>query len=399
MAMLILDSPSNDPAFNIAAEEYLLKEKEEEYAFFYINNPSVIVGKHQNALAEINLPWTRQHDIPVIRRMSGGGTVWHDRGNLNFSFIRNGEQGKLVNFREYAAPILAGLRGMGIDAEFGERNEILAGGYKISGNAEHIHRNRVLHHGTLLYASDLGMLRNALDMDPGLYEDRAVQSIRSRVGNILDLLEKPLEMADFRRQIIAGVMMESPGSEISVLSDADTGRILDMVREKYRTWEWNMGYSPRYRLRHEWMIGRVLLETGIEVEKGLIRSCRLRVLKQFLTPGGPPPGEESKTMLPDDSLVPGAKNYGDMDDILGEIPPGPLPDDRSSRTRSGPAPQRHEAAAAARDARRLEGLASALTGLRHDPAVLRRAISDRALVKPGWIDTFVRGLFPQSRES
>jgi lipoate-protein ligase A len=409
--MLILDSPSNDPAFNIAAEEYLLKEKTEEYAFFYINDPSVIIGKHQNALAEINLPWTRQHDIPVIRRLSGGGTVWHDRGNLNFSFIRNGEQGKLVNFREYAAPVLACLKGMGLEAEFGDRNEMLAGGIKISGNAEHIHRNRVLHHGTLLYSSDLTRLKNALDMDPDLYEDKAVQSIRSRVGNICDLLEKPMDIADFRRQVIARVIMESPGSEIYALTDLETERIQELVTGKYDSWEWNMGYSPRYRLRHEWMIGRVLMETELEVEKGHIKTCRLTVLKQFLTSGVTIPGEEGKSMLPDDSIVTGAKDYGDLDDILGEARPAPVhsgsdtpggsnpPGGSDSHEGSGATHPGQGTDPAVRDARRLEYLAGALTGQRHDPAVLREMISEGELVKPGWIDTFVKGLFPQSRES
>ena len=153
--MLILDSPYTDPRYNIAAEEYLLKETGEDYAFFYINEPSIIIGKHQNAYAEVNLDYVRQNHIKVIRRISGGGTVWHDRGNLNFSFILKGEEGKQVNFRGYAQPVVDFLDELGVEASFGPRNEILVGDLKISGNAEHIHRKRVLHHGTLLFDSDL----------------------------------------------------------------------------------------------------------------------------------------------------------------------------------------------------------------------------------------------------
>ena len=172
--MLILDSPSTDPHFNLAAEEYLLKETDRDYAFFYINGPSIIIGKHQNAWAEINLPWTRKNNIPVVRRISGGGTVWHDEGNLNFSFVLTGEEGKLVNFREYAAPVLDFLVKLGIPAEFGKRNEIMVEGLKISGNAEHVFRKRVLHHGTLLFSSDLSQLKDALDTDPEEYQDKSI---------------------------------------------------------------------------------------------------------------------------------------------------------------------------------------------------------------------------------
>jgi lipoate-protein ligase A len=391
MSMLILDSPSNDPRFNIAAEEYLMKETKEDYAFFYINDPSISIGKHQNALAEINLPWTRQHDIPVIRRMSGGGTVWHDRGNLNFSFILNGKEGELVNFRHYAGPVVEYLRGLGIGAEFGERNEILAGGLKISGNAEHIHRNRVLHHGTLLFSSDLSMLQKALDTDPDLYEDRAVQSIRSRVGNISDLLDKPMEIADFRRYLIYHVMMHFPGSEIYALSDTETGRIQELVMEKYSRWDWNMGYSPRYRLQREWMIGRIMLKTELEVEKGYIRNCRLTVLKQFLFPDDIPPGEKKKNILPHDALVTGARDYGTLDDILGKRIP--VRENKTGDLTPGAIPEKIPADNAIRDAGRLKVLAESLIGVPHDPDALRTAISERDLLKPGWIDIFVKGLF------
>lgn len=394
MIMLILDSPSNDPRFNIAAEEYLMKETQGEYAFFYINDPSVIIGKHQNALAEINIPWIRQHEIPVIRRMSGGGTVWHDRGNLNFSFILNGQEGKLVNFRQYAGPVVEYLRGLGIGAEFGERNEILAGGLKISGNAEHIHRNRVLHHGTLLYSSDLSMLQNALDTDPDLYEDRAVQSIPCRVGNIRDLLDKPMDIAGFRRQLIANVMLHFQDSEIFALGERETGRIQELVLEKYSRWNWNMGYSPKYRLQREWMIGRILLKTELEVEKGHIKNCRLTVLKQFLFPDNIPPGERKKNILPDDAIVTGARNYGNLYDILGrqtrDAGPGKEPVVDLTR---GAARSKIAADSAIRDASRLKVLAEGLIGVPHDPDALRTAISERDLVKPGWIDIFVKGLF------
>lgn len=273
--MLILDSPSRVPQFNIAAEEYLLKENRQDYAFFYINDPSIIVGKHQNAWAEINLQWTRKNNIPVVRRISGGGTVWHDEGNLNFSFILNGEEGKLVNFREYASPVLDFLVKLGIPAEFGQRNEMLVGGLKISGNAEHVYRRRVLHHGTLLFSSDLSRLSKALETDPEQYKDKAVQSVRSKTGNIKDFLKEDMGIVEFRKLLLGHVFDSYKGSEIHAFSDHDISRIEELVREKYSLWKWNVGYSPRYSLKREIRIGDIRVLVELKVEKGQIKDCRI----------------------------------------------------------------------------------------------------------------------------
>lgn len=363
MIMLILDSPSNDPLFNIAAEEYLLKETGGEYAFFYINEPCVIIGKHQNAWAEINLPWIRQHGIPVIRRITGGGTVWHDPGNLNFTFIRNGEEGKLVNFREYAGPVLEFLKELPVPAEFGERNEILVDGLKVSGNAECVHRNRVLHHGTLLYRADLEMLAESLEKQSGRYEDRAVQSIRSGTGNIADFLDPAPDIADFRRYLIRHIIFSSPGMEITAFTDAETGRIRELILEKYSRWEWNFGYSPRYRFNNEWMIGKVQIRVELETEKGRITACRLSAVgkypyqEQISFTGSPPPEPSGNENVEE------AKDYGILEDILGNK----MPD--------------------------LDMLAESLIGELHDPDALRKSIAQRKLVDPEWIDIFVKGLF------
>jgi lipoate-protein ligase A len=332
--MFILDSPLHDPAFNIAAEEYLLKETGGEFAFFYTNEPSIIIGKHQNAWAEINIPWIRDNNIPVIRRISGGGTVWHDLGNLNFSFILNGEEGKLVNFREYAKPVLDFLVEMGVPAEFGDRNQILAGGLKISGNAESVHRGRVLHHGTLLYSSNLVRLGEALDAKPDEYIDRAVQSIRSRTVNIRDFLDDPPDIKQFRDKLIGHIERAFPGSKRYRFYAVDRKRIEALVQEKYSTWNWNFGYSPRYRLKRVWMIGGIWLQSELSVEKGRITACSIECL---------------------DEASPAS--------ILTANADG------------------------------LEELSRQLVGNTHDPSRILEFIASRRLVKPRWIDKFVEGLF------
>ncbi len=274
--MLILDSPSTDPYFNIAAEEYLLKETDGDFAFIYVNDPSIIIGKHQNAYAEINMPYILEKEIPVVRRISGGGTVWHDPGNVNFSFILNGKEGQLVNFREYAAPVLSFLQNLNIPAEFGSRNEILVEGKKISGNAEHVYRNRVLHHGTLLFSSDLGALQAALGTEHGKYRDRAVQSVPSKVVNIGEFLDPEAKVSTFRKNLVLHLTAFFKGSERYGLSRMDMAGVKGLVSKKYSTWQWNIGYSPRYQLSREidWNGHTVLIH--MEVEKGKITGLDIK---------------------------------------------------------------------------------------------------------------------------
>ena len=160
--MLCVNQTKTDPYFNIASEEYLLKNFDDEIIMLYINEPSVIVGKHQNTLAEINYTLAKQKGLSVIRRLSGGGSVFHDLGNLNFTFIKNGTPGKLVDFKGYTQPIVDALNEIGVNAEFGGHNSLLIGGKKFSGNAEHIYKNRVMHHGTILFSTNLENLAEVL---------------------------------------------------------------------------------------------------------------------------------------------------------------------------------------------------------------------------------------------
>ena len=187
--MLIINRPQTDPYFNIAAEEYLLKQMDEDCFMVWQNEPSIIVGKHQNTLAEINYSFAKENNIPVVRRITGGGTVFHDLGNLNFTFISSGEKGKLVNFKKFTQPIIEVLNQMGIPARFEGKNDLRVNGLKISGNAEHVYKNKVLHHGTLLFSTDLNFLKKAIKSVPERFQDKAVQSVRSKVANITDFIE------------------------------------------------------------------------------------------------------------------------------------------------------------------------------------------------------------------
>ena len=195
-------SKISDPYFNLAAEEYLLKSRDEDFFLLYRNEPSIIVGKHQNALAEINWEFASKHKIKVARRLSGGGTVYHDPGNLNFSFIRKGLEGKLVDFKKYTAPIREVLSKMGIETKFEGHNSLTLNGFKVSGNAEHVFKKRVLHHGTLLFSSSLENLEEAIRTRPDQYSDKAVKSVRAEVANICESLDKKITIEEFESGIM-----------------------------------------------------------------------------------------------------------------------------------------------------------------------------------------------------
>jgi len=258
-----------DPYFNLAAEEYLLKSSHEEYFLLWRNEPSIVVGKHQNALAEIDLTYARERGFKVARRISGGGTVFHDLGNLNFSFITNGEEGKQVNYRKYARPIVEVLAKLGIEASFSKRDDILVGGMKISGNASHVYKQRVLHHGTLLFSSDLTDLSKALKTTPELFTDKAVKSVRSKVTNISDHLENTIDVTVFRDMIIKHIVDENEGV-IHEYSEAEIKEISRLQEERFSTWDWNFGYSPKYVFKKEMVVRRGKISVEMKVVSGKI---------------------------------------------------------------------------------------------------------------------------------
>jgi lipoate-protein ligase A len=274
--MLIIRRHNTDPYFNLATEEYILKNFEEDSFMLWRNAPTIVVGKHQNTLAEINVDYVKQNNIPVVRRLSGGGAVFHDLGNLNFTFIRKSAEESLIDFRRYTEPILEVLLKMGISARFEGRNDLTIDGMKFSGNAEHIWKNRVLHHGTLLFSSHMPDLARALNADPLKFRDKAVKSVRSRVTNISEHLKEPMDVMQFASLIEEHIVEKYPDAKMIDLSQEDHDKIHELVRTKYNTWEWNFGYSPNYNFKKIIRTAQSgTIEFDLDVHNGSIKHIKI----------------------------------------------------------------------------------------------------------------------------
>ncbi len=243
--MLIINSPFSDPYLNIAAEEYYIKHSIDDICMIWINDRSVIIGKHQNALGEINYQFLKEHNIPVIRRISGGGAVYHDKGNINFSFITKTSTTNQVDFSKFTSVIVKFMQSLGLMVNISKRNSLFIGNQKFSGHAEHIFHNRVLHHGTILFSTDLVTLQNAISPDKE-YLSKAMASVRSDVGNIAPLLPYNIDIHEFIKLFIDWLLLFYEGSEVYETAPNQSEAIRTLAETKYKTWEWNFGYSPSY---------------------------------------------------------------------------------------------------------------------------------------------------------
>ena len=273
--MYCINLESYDPYFNLAIEELLLKSTDEEYMILGINNPSVIIGKHQAGHREVNTRFVIENNIPVIRRISGGGTVFHDRGNLNFSFIRQSEAGRQVDFRKYTQPVIAFLKSCGVEAKFEGKNDIRVDGFKISGNSEHVYHNRVLHHGTLLFSTSMEMLRSSLREDSSCYISRAVMSNPSSVLNLAGKLNHFQDINEFKSEMMNYFLKNFSGYVPFNLSPSQIIKAESIAESKYKSWEWNWAYGPEYTFKNTFKINRMLHSCSLFIIDGIIRESTI----------------------------------------------------------------------------------------------------------------------------
>jgi lipoate-protein ligase A len=283
--MLYVDNQDiNDPRTNLAIEERLMRDLETEQALlmFYINEPSVIIGRNQNTLEEINRAYVQKHGIHVVRRLSGGGAVYHDFGNLNFSFITRNTRKNFHNFRKFAAPVIHLLNELGAPAEMRGASDIVIEGRKVSGNAQYATAKRLVTHGTLLFDSDLSQVEEALRVGPGRISSKSVKSVRSRVTNILGYLERPMDIQAFRQRLLQEIFKGENRIPRYMLSAADWSAVHKLEMERYRTWEWNYGRSPDFNVQKVRRFGEGEIEVRIDVQKGEIHSIHFTA--DFFTP-------------------------------------------------------------------------------------------------------------------
>lgn len=274
--MIKIINNSTDPYFNMALEEYSIMNMPatDNYFMLWQNQPAVIIGRNQNAIEEINSSYIEQQGIKVVRRMSGGGAVYHDYGNLNFTFVVDENQ-DFANFDKFTRPVINALARLGIEAENNGRNDITIAGQKFSGNAQFKYRDRLLHHGTILFASNIEEMVQALNPNPEKIASKGIKSVRSRVTNIADHLPRPVTIEEFKQILTEEVFRQECTHSTYRLQDYDLQTINDLRNNKYTSWDWIYGTSPPYNIRKTGNFSWGNVDIRLEVKRGLISGCRI----------------------------------------------------------------------------------------------------------------------------
>ncbi len=273
MKLSYLDLTTTDPDVNLATEQYVFDSLPRDRAWFMLwqNDNAIIIGKHQNTFAEINEPYVREHGIRVVRRLSGGGAVYHDMGNLNFTFITDAGETDKLDFRAFCLPIVETLSALGVPAEIGGRNDITIEGKKFSGNSQYMKSGRVMHHGTILFDSDLSVVSHALQVDESKLQTKGIRSVRSRVTNIRPYLPREITLSDFRRILLDHILARMPG-DAWILTEKDRAAIEELRARRYGTYDWNYGVSPECTVHKSRRVeGCGLVDAYLTIEEGVIR--------------------------------------------------------------------------------------------------------------------------------
>lgn len=269
MPIKYLETHSTDPSFNLAFEEYVLKNYTEgEILILWQNDNTVVIGQNQNAAEEINADFVKEHSVTVVRRTTGGGAVYHDMGNLNYSFITMLGNAEELSIEKFSEPVCKALKSLGVAAKTSGRNDIVVDGKKVSGVAQRIYKNRILHHGTLLFSANTEMVVGSLKADSTKFQSKSAKSVRSRVGNIKDYMAEDMTIEMFWQKLLEILTID--GAETLDLSETEIQEINKNADEKYRTWDWTYKRSPKSNYKNRQRFEGGLLEVSIEIKDATI---------------------------------------------------------------------------------------------------------------------------------
>ncbi|HGD5359912.1 TPA: lipoate--protein ligase [Streptococcus agalactiae] len=275
--MKYIVNTSNDPAYNVALEAYAFQKLTDidEIFILWINEPALIIGRHQNTIQEINKEFIDKNGIHVVRRLSGGGAVYHDLNNLNYTIISNNTQEGAFDFQTFSKPVIDTLAKLGVKAEFTGRNDLEINGQKFAGNAQAYYKGRMMHHGCLLFDVDMSVLGQALKVSKDKIESKGIKSVRARVTNIVDHLSDKITVQEFSDAILAQMKEEYPEMDEYVLSDAELSEIQAMRDNQFATWDWTYGKAPEYTIERGVRYPAGKITTYANVENSTIKSVKI----------------------------------------------------------------------------------------------------------------------------